>query len=282
MCSILLLIVNSLSGASIAGIAVGAIVVVLILQGAVFYFCCRRQFAALLSHKRQMKERQVKPGNVDLISTHHNQTLDESMLSPDELGGTGHRGTTLTTSRTRQSGLDYEEDGYDMQSVSPFWDNNAIPSPTTTHNNNIYRGPFDTPPSEVELEPPLARWDDTIRDISSSSPNNGNSPSPSLGAFDSSDPLLSRHSPNLPGASTSTSISSAKAAEVAAVAEQRRAATRERRVDEFGGRDRPSGGFRRHEDAGRVELPPGAAQGEVEDLPPLYQPEWEEDSQRRR
>jgi len=55
-------------------------------------------------------------------------------------------------------------------------------------------------------------------------------------------------------------------------------------MEDFGSSEPPSGGFRRHEDAGRVEpsLPPGAAQSEVEELPPLYQPEWEDGSGRGR
>lgn len=97
------------SGA-IAGIAVAAIAVVLVVQGALFYFCCRRQFGALLSHRRQMKER-VTAGEVDLA---------------DGDGATSLR--NVDTSTLLQSDMD-------GGSVSPFYDH----SPGT-------RGPFDTPP----------------------------------------------------------------------------------------------------------------------------------------
>lgn len=259
-----------------------------------------------------MREREVKPGQVDLAATLHSGYDDTILHDTTILGERSTRNSTTLSSglgRGQSQGQGHGEDDYDLQSVSPFWDN---PPPTSighphpsSPGHNAFSGPFDTPPSESELEPPMPIWHNR-RDSNSSTQSsprvqnfdNSPSPSPSLNAFSPNDPLLSRREPSQPLLSTSSSRANAKAAEAAGQSRSGVGSGPSRnshpRSDDFGARagdrereriprqEAPSGGFRRHEDAGRfdIPLPPGADSGEVEDLPPLYQPEWESDSQR--
>lgn len=240
-----------LSTAAIVGIVVAAVVSVLALQIALMYFCFRRQLAALISHRRDLRERKIKSGDVDLISTTNGRSRSDTSLV-----GSGRPGdSTARHSTVRSLVGTYEAES----EVSPFWDDGP---PATGSPSRPHSGTFDTPPSETELEPPPRLH---LRNQSiSSTPSD--SPSLSASGFSPSAPLV-----GVPTASSSRPVVSLSKAQMAALIPD--ASPSSPRRSRGPPQDAPPGGFRRHQDAGRLD--------DVEELPPLYRPEWGEAENRR-
>lgn len=177
-------------------------------------------------------------------------------------------------------------DTFDAESsVSPYWDLAPSAGPLSPA-----RGPFDTPPEE-DFAPPQRVH---LRNDSISSNNSGaallnlnldTSPSMlSLPMFSPYSPHAQppsasaspRHSYNPSPSSASASGQGSSGSSKAQMAAALSAQNPDNRVaPDFEGSqpqpEAPAGGFRFHEDAGRVD---------VEDLPPVYRPEWETESQR--
>ena len=240
-----------LSTPAIVGTVVASVLVVFALQIVLLYFCCRRQLAALLSHRRQMREGKVKVGDVDLISTaRRDPRSDTPVEDGDRLGDMSARYGTVRSF----------EDSYEGEStISPFRDD-AADSPRSPPPSRF--GPFDTPPSESELDPPIRP---TLRPNSVSSTPEV-SPSLSADAVSPSAPFGGG-----PSASSSRTFASLTKAQMAATNPDP-SPSRRTPPARFPPLTAPLSGFRRHEDAGRLN--------EVEDLPPLYRPEWEAENRR--
>jgi len=252
-----------LSGGAIAGIAAGVVVIVLILQAILIWFCCRRQLLALVSHRRQMRGREVKRGgDVDLVS----QLGDPNDVILDDTGNPRpndeRRYTDLHTARTRNS-----TDGYAQSSISPFWDGNRVSQSQYT--------------LDLDLGPPLRQH---TRDNSlASTPEHQEGSS----IHSPSSPLVGNPYFPAPASSTSGSgtrlnstLSSMSKAQLASsfapTNPDRRDDDNHRLGDDLGHEGRgpplaaPSGGFVRERDAGRV-----GGEEDTEHLPPMYDPQWQ-------
>ncbi|OCF41917.1 hypothetical protein I317_04219 [Kwoniella heveanensis CBS 569] len=292
-----------LSTGAIVGIVVSAVIVVLSLQFALFWFCCRRQVKALIYHRREMRGAEVKPGGeVDLgLATRHSG-YDEEDDPYADLAPAARQHSRYSASRSGDDQLDA------ASSVSPFFDNSAAAMKATSGNRPPTLGTLD---SEFDL-PRLpgsaghGRHDSFALSIGQSLNDIDLTPSPSLstaGGFSPTSPLVPRlpnaatslPSPGGPSGATNTGrpphmTKAQMAAALSASNPDPPAAGGGRggrtTGEEFGARsppqEAPTGGFRRHEDAGPVQRPgTGAAQNgeDVEDLPPMYRPEWETNSQ---
>jgi len=269
------------------------VIIVLVVQGLIFWFCCRRQLAALLSHRKQMRERTVKPGDVDLADDPEGEGADratslQNVRTRDTLNRLSMSGI-LSGPRTRSSvgGETYEAES----SISPYYNTGHANSsgylPVSPH-----RGPFDSPP-EDDFAPPQAGH---LRNDSLSSTNSTSrgltlnlDTSPSILSL----PQFSPHGgsatspyPAVPPAAYTRTTGSQSQLQMghqqpAQTKAQIAAALSAQNPDTatgglFGGRQpsaqAPAGGFMFHQDAGRAE--------DVEELPPMYRPEWETESQR--
>lgn len=309
-----------LSTGAIVGIAMSAVVVVLALQAALLWFCCRRQLMALISHRRQMKEeRQVKPGSVDLLADPEHEGGDHptSLHEAQRRNSLANRLSLTSRSRGGETlaNRSSTDDTLDMQSISPFWDTQS----PVTRNSGLGNGPFESPPEDADLAlPPVAPFGRLGRghsrdsslgtySISSNQPltlSTDVSPFPSMNFSPVSPDLATLQvnntsHPRLPGVGNQPQTKAQMAAALSTANPDRvpspgTSQARNNQAAGFGPRlprhEAPSGGFRRHEDAGRIPLddedeedsshdrePPP----EVEELPPLYKPEWESESNGR-
>ncbi|WVQ81260.1 hypothetical protein IAT38_003383 [Cryptococcus sp. DSM 104549] len=313
-----------LSTGAIVGIVVSAVLVVVALQAALLWFCCRRQIRSLIYHRREMRGHEIKPGGeVDLgLATRHSmssardldhypspitdmyQSPAHTRASRYSLARSAHGGAPATS-----AGFARSRSGDDLDaasSISPFWDGRAV---SVAGDRPPTIGPlgFDS-----ELEPPRALGahdhhgrNDSLSSMALTIPetiDEGGFPSPAF-SQGSTMPLVGGaggQSPQSPawggpsaaaGAGSSRSLTKAQMAaslsahnpDLPAGPAGAGAGAAGARRDDFGARlppqEAPAGGFRRHEDAGRVD---GEGEGaSVEDLPPMYRPEWETDSQRR-
>ncbi|WVQ93245.1 hypothetical protein IAU59_000310 [Kwoniella sp. CBS 9459] len=291
-----------LSTGAIVGIVVSAVIVVLSLQFALFWFCCRRQVKALIYHRREMRGAEVKPGGaVDLgLATRHSG-YDEEEDPYADLAPAARQRSRYSAGRSGDDQLDA------ASSVSPFFDNSTAMKATS----NARPPTLGTLDSDLDL-PRIAgtsghgRHDSFALSIGQSLNDIDLTPSPSLstaGGFSPTSPLV----PRLPSAATTALPSPSgpsgagrqphmtKAQMAAALSasnpdpplggrghHNRPGARAGEDGEEFGARsppqEAPSGGFRRHEDAGPIQRPAGQ-DVEVEDLPPMYRPEWETSSQ---
>ncbi|WVF65573.1 hypothetical protein IAT40_000303 [Kwoniella sp. CBS 6097] len=302
-----------LSTGAIVGIVVSAVIVVLSLQFALFWFCCRRQVKALIYHRREMRGAEVKPGGeVDLgLATRHSG-FDEEEDPYADLAPAA-RQQSQSQSRSRYSASRSGDDQLDAaSSVSPFFDNSAVGMKATPGNRPPTLGTLDT---DFDL-PRIghARHDSFALSIGQSLHDLDLTPSPSLsaaGGFSPTSPLVPRL-PNTASALPSPSGGGpsgagagpgaggrqphmTKAQMAAALSASNPDPPNGHRVggqgrtgggavgEEFGARsppqEAPSGGFRRHEDAGPIQRSGGGPGEDVEDLPPMYRPEWETSSQ---
>ncbi|WRT69025.1 uncharacterized protein IL334_006007 [Kwoniella shivajii] len=277
-----------LSTGALVGIVVSAVLVVIALQGALLWFCCRRQIRSLIYHRREMRGQEVKPGGeVDLgLASRNSGSYEEE--DPYAALGTG-TGARTRSSRYSMSRSRSRDDA--ASSVSPFLGLGNTTPPTNLNNQNA-------PTLDLDLDPPIrgtgigthghGRNDSFALSIGQSLNDMDLTPSPSLSnnGYSSSSPLFpSHHYPST--TSRSNNGNSNGTMTKAQMAASLSASNPDPTYSQFGDtrlppQDAPSGGFRRHEDAGPMqrsneeEEPPA----EVEDLPPLYKPEWETDSQR--
>ena len=269
------------------GIAVAAVFVVLILQGVLFYFCCRKQLAALISHRRQMKGREVKEGDVDLADDPESESGDRatSLHNVRTRDTTNLYNLSHSGARTRSSIGDTRDA---ESSVSPYFDPTSASRP-------MNHDPFDTPPEDDFAPPFPTHW----RHDSLSSSHSGmgllnlnlenSDPTLSLPQFNPtgtpSSPNSATNSPRQPllpypsSASNGNLPASSSKAHMAALLSAQNPDHGQGQM--FGGRqprpEAPAGGFRLHQDAGRAN-----EDVDVEELPPVYRPEWETESQRDR
>ena len=275
---------SSLSAGTIAGIAVAAVIAVLGLQAGIFWFCCRRQIRALLSHRKEMRGREVKPGgNVDLASASGASIRDDS--SVHSMRRQNRLSEAFTFSSRHAGTRSSVGDAYEVDSsVSPFWDNRTRHD-SMSQMSPVAReaGPFDTPwDSPTPLEPPRLphiRTDSLSSDRSIEqhllvAPEHPSSPSTPRTAG-SADPLQSAPTyPQVPPPAMQASSSRTKAQMAAALS----AVNRDDRDPLHGTplppQTAPPGGFRRHEDAGPLPRSENSEEG-IEDLPPMYNAEWE-------
>lgn len=306
-----------LSGGAIAGIVLAVVLSLLVIQGLLFWFCCRRQIAALLSHKRQLKSRgDPSTGHLDLVSSRHG-------ASTSHLGGDAatietdlpmsRRASSLFGGGTRRSRTVASDGGGDTaaaemeDSISPFWDGARAGGDLGTMSSvgtGLSSGPFG---SRAELLPPLSLHSRN----SGSHSRHGRQDSldsglsrplsmelPYLSSTTSASVPMSPVSPVGVGGAASSPASTlprsglsrpSKAQLAAANPDERLSSGAPRRASAGGAgvgtgqdllppethvpQEAPAGGFRRHEDAGAVD--------DVEDLPPMYRPEWDGRSHRR-
>ncbi|WWD21140.1 hypothetical protein CI109_105621 [Kwoniella shandongensis] len=269
-----------LSTGAIVGIVVSAVVTVVALQMVLFWFCCRRQVKSLIYHRREMRGQEVKPGGeVDLgLASRHSTTLDDpyASLSPS--------GRPYSIARTRSVGdeLDAASD------ISPFWDGAAMR--TSGSISGLPTLPtIRTEDSSWDLEPPRAPHSQTHgRHDSYASMGNsiaetyaeGSPSSPSPSTFSPTSPLVGYRPP--PSSSTRSTLTKAQMAAALSAHNPDPSPSGSQFGERLPPQEAPSGGFRRHEDAGRLgDEPQEREEQSVEDLPPLYKPEWETDNHRR-
>ena len=196
-----------------------------------------------------MRDREVKSGDLDLVSPAERNLSSTSDIDSERPGELSAR-HSMTRSYADPFGAD--------SAVSPFWDDAA---PT----QNTLSGLIDSPSSENELEP-------TIRtQLPSESARNSPPMSPSLSSPAFSPTQSSVAVSTAPSSSSSRALGTLNKAQKAAASYGSSSSIRRptTRVPSQAG---PRGGFRRHEDAGRLD--------DVEELPPLYRPEWESESRR--
>lgn len=295
----------SLSTGAIVGIVVSAVLAVAVLQIALVWFCCRRQIKALIYHRREMRGQEVKPGgDVDLGLASRNSY--SSVMGSDQRPMTGDYATEAARSsrysNAAHSGVPRSGSGDDfdaVSSISPFWDGAAAVPPRS---NSIASMVASSRPPTIgalgfdsdadSLVPPRAL---TLHDrgrndsLSSSSifipetiGEGGGYPSPAI-SHTTLSPLVPG-SPNLGATGSNTTNRNMTKAQMATSLNAHNPDESASTGDDFGTRlppqHAPTGGFRRHEDAGRIDAPPPDEES-VEDLPPMYMPEWENDSQRQ-
>lgn len=289
----------------------------LVIQGLLFWFCCRRQIAALLSHKRQLKSRgDPSTGHLDLVSSHHGASTshlggDAATIDTD-LPMSRRASSLFGTRRSRTVASDGgggDATAAEMEdSISPFWDGALAGGEFGTMSSvgtGFSSGPFG---SRAELLPPLSlnsrnsgshsrhgRQDSLDSGLSrplsmelpylssATSPSVPMSPvSPICGGTAGASPAstLPRSGMSRPSKAQLAAANPDEGLRVSSVASRRASGG----AGAGAGRDllppethvpqeAPAGGFRRHEDAGAVE--------DVEDLPPMYRPEWDGRSHRR-
>ncbi|OXG22911.1 hypothetical protein C367_03838 [Cryptococcus neoformans Ze90-1] len=293
-----------LSTGAIVGIVVSAVLAVAVLQIALVWFCCRRQIKALIYHRREMRGQEVKPGgDVDLGLASRNsyssvRLSDQTPVTGDYYAAEAARSSHY--SNAAHSGVPRSGSGDDFDaasSISPFWDGAA---PVPPRSNSIAsmvassRPPtigalgFDSDTDSLVPPRPLTLHDRGRNDSLSNSSilipetiGEGGYPSPAI-SHTTLSPLVPG-SPNL-GATGSNSNRNMTKAQMATSLNAHNPDESAPAGEDFGARlppqNAPTGGFRRHEDAGRIDAPPPNEES-VEDLPPMYMPEWENDSQRQ-
>ncbi|WVQ75517.1 hypothetical protein IAR50_005142 [Cryptococcus sp. DSM 104548] len=273
-----------LSTGAIVGIVMSAVVVVGAIQIVLLWFCCRRQIRALIYHRKEMRGAEIKPsGGVDLglasrASFASGREYDISTAA-GEHPGTERRASRYSNVRSQAAGDDFDA----ASSISPFWDGAAAipPSGSVMSLNALGSG---RPPtigslgfdSDGEsLRPPRGPFgrdrNNSLSSFTLTIPetiDESGQPSPAYDAAHPSPALSnSSNSPLMPNSAALGRGNMSKAQMAASMSAQNADREAERDVY-FGARvppaEAPSGGFRRHEDAGTVE-----------DLPPMYRPEWE-------
>ncbi|WWC73113.1 uncharacterized protein I206_107078 [Kwoniella pini CBS 10737] len=265
-----------LSTGALVGIIVSAVLVVIALQAALLWFCCRRQIRSLIYHRREMKSQEVKPGGeVDLALADHRSIDEYQDDNTDPYAALGARTSRYSMARSKDDVA---------TTVSPYWDSTALPASSNARAPalDLDFGSNGTGQGSSSHE----RHDSFALSIGQSIPEHL-TPSPSLSAGGDFGFAHSPSSPLVPNQYPSSSSASASGrgmtkAQMAASL----SASNPDTTSQFGAGNRlppqeaPSGGFRRHEDAGPLTRPSPPEEPQVEDLPPMYKPEWETDSQR--
>jgi hypothetical protein len=239
-----------------------------------------------------MRERTVKPGDVDLADDPEGEGADRATsLHNVRTRDTSNRlsmSGILSGPRTRSSvgGETYEAES----SISPYYNSGTANSsgylPVSPH-----RGPFDSPP-EDEFAPPQAGHlrNDSLSSTNSRSLTLNLDTSPSILSLPQFSPLNnnagSPYAAVPPAAYVQPTGSQPQAQPPsqpqppqtkAQMAASLSAQNRDTAAGGLFGEQQPpsqapAGGFMFHEDAGRAE--------DMEELPPMYRPEWETESQR--
>ena len=338
-------LIKRLSTGSIVGIVIAIVLTLLVTQAILLWFCCRRQIAALISHRRDMRKKGMKNGEVDLAATTNDQADHDIDLDPtyqmEQANGTFP--FPKSDSRPHLDALDTGSDG-----ISPFRDPSVtgrtglplLPNPNadpfwsgispsgsgsgsgshsgTAHamaasSDNLSLMPPEFPMhiradsmdsgrtfgmssragSQQDLLPPSGPYDPYDSPQSSPiTPPAGAGSSGQLGQRPSKANLvaqfereerarqmeqqrLRQQSSSTPGGAMGTQpMRAANTGIGAAAGPQGDVAL----IETSPMMAAPRGGFNRHQDAGPVVPPPASGEGEVEDLPPLYNAEWNSQS----
>lgn len=248
----------ALTPGAIAGIVVGVICAVLILQALILWFCCRRQLTTFLANRKQKKARRSS-GGIDLYEGHPGN---------DGLLGSGQ---SMRNQPHRVTSRGYHDDELGT-TISPFMGGTTIGSRGSSN--------FDAGRQSSHMDSSEA-YGDSPRISLASGNALGNGWSPNPGSELSHPP--SSYPPPPPGGQhvTNSSGSSSQAPRLPSKLQLAMANPDNHAMFADGqpSPNTPQGGFRRHEDAG--PLGPTTNRGEeVEDLPPTYNPQWETNSQR--
>lgn len=273
----------SLSTGAIVGIVVCSILALLALQGAIFWFCCRRQVSALISHRKDMRTKGIKSGEVDLGAEDGNSrspmenyqeggifgTASNRQSSYGDMtdGGEGTISPFREYGRTSQSDL---ADGRGERAMSGYqaYGSDTLLMPPRAHGRTESFG------SGLTLDLPMSTFDDF-----SISPTD----SPPLGSrTNSGQGSAPSSTPAIPSAVAAPSRRPPPSKAQMAASLSLHSPDMDRMSQPYGGimpsQSTPVGGLRRHEDAGPAVV---RARQDVEDLPPLYRPEWETESRHR-
>lgn len=243
---------DRISTGAIIGIAVGFFIM---LQAALYWFCCRKPLAA---YREQRKHRAL-------------QDLDDQQRV---------RPLNLIDSRTTAEASDRGDDVLpslvdDQPSVSPFWDGAAV-----GYKNRQYPSDGGVASSDNLISPTLQQHQHPYPPRAAVRTDNS-SPSTPLSAVSPSYPPITTsydrsrsHTPDLPLASIMASALSSR--------EQSKMQLLPANPDpgfEGDARPLPRGGFRRHQDGGPMPAPQRQTReaDEVLELPPLYDELWSPD-----
>lgn len=226
---------TGLTPGAIAGLVVGVIVGVLILQALILWFCCRRQVNNYLSNRRARQERKAGGvGTVDLYE-HRPGDIDGNFMALPRRDEDATISPFLGgTSGDRSSGWGSQHSLH-SPSTLPLDPRTSYAS-NSTNSTHLPPGAFQSQayPSRTSGYPPPAG-------------SAGHGVGPGVGIGNSSRlPTKLQLAMANPDNETLASDGPPSAA--------------------------PSGGFRRHEDAGRVN---STTTTHVEDLPPTYNPQWD-------
>jgi hypothetical protein len=231
---------TALTPGAIAGIVIGVIAAVIILQALILWFCCRRQLQAFLANRKKRNDARRMSGGIDLYEQHpgHDGLLTTGAMRDNRRRASSHTG--------------YADDDLGT-TISPFMggttDSGSSPRISMTSGG--------TTPNWAPLPPGAAVLSDRGSDRHAPSayptypPTNGHNRTQSGGTAQSS-------SSRLP------------------MKMQLALANPDNRNVFDDGQPSPNtpvAGFRRHEDAGSLSLRDDAAE-EPEDLPPTYNPQW--------
>jgi len=236
-----------LTPGAIVGIVIGAIAGFLLLQALIIWFCCRRQIREYREQRRQKRLRMGSGGDVDLYEGDfggHNQLP----------GG----GMSMVNGR-RVSRSDHDGAG----TISPYL-LTASPGEARSSMHTLDTHDLYAPHAPFSAQGP-------------NSPRTSNSSAPSS-PFNPSVPLTNNDSaPPSPVALTNQNTGTTSTVPRLPSKLQLAMANPDNAMfeDAQPRHTAPAGGFRRHEDAGRL---PGHEEPDVEELPPNYNPDWERDS----
>ncbi|CAK9779976.1 hypothetical protein CC85DRAFT_283560 [Cutaneotrichosporon oleaginosum] len=226
---------TALTSGAIAGIVVGVIAAVVILQALIVWFCCRRQLNSFLANRKNRKDARRTSGGIDLYEQHPGH---DGLLAS---------GTSMRDNHRRASRGAYADDDLGT-TISPFMggttDSDSSPRISmVSGGTGMNWAPL--PPGAAVL--PSDRGSGS--DFTTYPPTNGHSRMQSGGTGQSSSRLPMKMQLALANPDN-------------------------RNVFDDGqpSLNTPVAGFRRHEDAGSLSLP--ATPDEPEDLPPTYNPQW--------
>lgn len=239
---------SSLSTGALAGIIVAVVVGLLLLLFLILFFCCRRRIKDSIAHRRLKKDRKKNRANLDLY---------------EDTGG-------MAMSNARNGGVSLR-DHEGAAAISPFLAPGPDASrPSMQSDTNMYGAGGYHAPSHYSSQPNFAdgaaagAWPQAATMSSSGSSQGYHEPMYSASSSSS------YHEPMYGGgaraAPTKAQLAMSNPDEVLRDPTQPQMYA-------------PPGGFRRHEDAGSFGAPPAP---EVEDLPPTYNPQWEQSSQSSR
>lgn len=245
---------TALTPGAIAGIVVGVIGAVLILQALILWFCCRKQVDAFLDNRKKKNARRSS-GGIDLYERHPGTGSDGLLGS----------GSSMRSNPSRVSRVYDDELG---STISPFMGGTeGSRSSGWTHNRQSTH-------MDSEASPRISTVSGTMAGL----PGSNNLPPGTAPSDHGSDLVPPSVYPPTQHNRTGSNGSSQASMSRLPMKMQLALANPDNRTLYHDGQPSPNtpvGGFRRHEDAGplghQTEHPPPE---EVEDLPPTYNPQW--------
>lgn len=247
---------TALTPGAIAGIVVGVIGGVLILQALIVWFCCRRQLNTFLENRKKKNAKRMS-GGIDLYERHP-----------------GSDGGLLGSNSSMRSNSGRVSRGYDDElgtTISPF-----MGGTTGSRGSSAWDGQRQSSHMDSESSPRISTASGTTAGFAgwgalppgAASSEHGSERLPPS-AYPP--PSGAQHNRTASGGSTPGTASRLPSKLQLALANPDN-----RNVFHDGqpSPNTPVGGFRRHEDAGPLGSHPPPPPEEVEDLPPTYNPQW--------